>query len=116
MLAGCSSGVYIPRRDTSSWRNATVGGRLFPGIHHRARFTVREEGGRVAVALESTDGVTRVAVEGAVTDALPAGSVFGSLAAASAFFEDARRFATPPRQQRAGAPIGMPPASPESQI
>src|SRR4051812_3878025 len=26
-------GVFIPRRDTSSWPNTLVGGRLFPGIH-----------------------------------------------------------------------------------
>lgn len=28
--------VYIPRRDTNSFFNTLVGGRLFPGIHHRA--------------------------------------------------------------------------------
>lgn len=80
-------GVYIPRRDTSSWANAVVGGRLFPGVHHRARFTVRESAGHVAVALVSRDGVTRVEVEGREGGALPADSVFGSLSAASAFFE-----------------------------
>ena len=80
-------GVYIPRRDTSAWLNAAIGGRLFPGVHHRARFTVREDAGCIAVALESADGVTRVAVEGAATDALPPGSVFGSLGEASTFFE-----------------------------
>jgi hypothetical protein len=81
-------GVYIPRRDTSAWLNAAVGGRLFPGIHHRAHFTVQEDAGRIAVALESADGVTQVAVEGTVTTALPPGSIFRSLAEASAFFEE----------------------------
>jgi len=80
-------GVYIPRRDTSSRVNAAVGGRLFPGVHHRACFTVHESADRVAVSLVSDDGRTRVAVEGRVSAALPADSVFGSLPAASAFFE-----------------------------
>ena len=31
-------GVYIPRRDTSSLLNAFAGGRIFPGVHHRAKF------------------------------------------------------------------------------
>lgn len=80
-------GVYIPRRDTSSWTNAIVGGRLFPGAHHRADFRVRDSAGCVAVSLVSRDGATRVEVEGREGDDLPHDSVFGSLAAASAFFE-----------------------------
>ena len=60
------TGVYIPRRDTSAWLNAVAGGRVFPGEHHRARFDVRQSADRVAVALESEDGATRVAVEGRV--------------------------------------------------
>jgi len=41
--AGCTrEGVYIPRRDTNSRLNYAAGGRLFPGVHHLARFTVRE--------------------------------------------------------------------------
>jgi hypothetical protein len=38
-------GVYIPRRDSSSRLNALAGGRVFVGVHHRARFDVRELGG-----------------------------------------------------------------------
>lgn len=80
-------GVYIPRRDTSSRVSAFLGGRLFPGVHHRARFSVRDTADHVAVSLVSQDGCTRVGVEGCVGDSLQSGSVFGSLAAASAFFE-----------------------------
>ena len=36
-------GVYVPRRDTSSWVNILVGGRLFPGVGqngaHRVAFS-----------------------------------------------------------------------------
>lgn len=80
-------GVYIPRRDTSSGVTALVGGRLFPGVHHRARFTVAEAADRIAVSLVSEDGDTRVEIAGRATEAWQPGSVFPSLAAASAFFE-----------------------------
>jgi len=36
------TGVYVPRRDTSSLLNSFVGGRIFSGIQHHARFDVRE--------------------------------------------------------------------------
>ena len=80
-------GVYVRRRDTSSWLNALAGGRVFPGIHSHARFTVQESGTHFEVALRSDDGVTNLSVVGDVTDRLPAGSAFGSLAEASAFFQ-----------------------------
>ena len=79
-------GVYIPRRDTSSRLNTLVGGRLFPGRHHHARFDVMEREGVFSVRMESGDG-GRVFVEGKVSAALPAGSIFGRVETASAFFE-----------------------------
>jgi hypothetical protein len=36
------TGVFIPRRDSSSRLNALVSGRVFPGVHHHARFHVSE--------------------------------------------------------------------------
>ena len=81
------TGVYVPRRDTTSRVNTLLGGRLFPGVHHHASFDVDESGDRYVVAMESADDETRVEVAGTPTDALPAGSVFPSLDAASGFFE-----------------------------
>ena len=80
-------GVYIPRRDTDSRLNSWAGGTLFPGLHHRARFTVAESGDDVSVAVRSVDGDTRVRVDGTAADRLPDGSVFASPAEASEFFE-----------------------------
>jgi hypothetical protein len=80
-------GVFIPRRDTNSRLNTLLGGRLFPGVHHLAQFTVLEEADRFRVALQSADAQTRVEVSGQVTTSLPANSVFGSIADASTFFE-----------------------------
>jgi hypothetical protein len=81
-------GVYVRRRDTSSRLNAWAGGRLFPGIHCHARFTVEETADRYHVALRSNDGVTSMSVRGRRAEGLPASSIFGSLQEASAFFQE----------------------------
>jgi hypothetical protein len=83
---GPHEGVYIPRRDTNRRVNTVLGGRVFPGIHQHARFSVTETGPYYRVGLDSDDGVTHVLVAGRIAPALPAGSIFPSLAAASAFF------------------------------
>lgn len=80
-------GVYIPRRDTSSRLNTLLGGRFFPGEHHRARFRVQEGGGRYSVVIDADDGAMHAAVVGQVAERLPSTSIFRSLDEASAFFE-----------------------------
>lgn len=80
-------GVYIPRRDSDSRFNTFVGGRVFPGQHRHAAFTVSESDDHFDVALRSDDDCTRVAVSGRIARSLPSGSVFPSLDEASAFFQ-----------------------------
>ena len=80
-------GVFIPRRDTSSRLNTLVGGSLFPGEHHHARFRVEERDDHYRVVLDSDDRRTHLAVEGRLAPELPKTSVFESLPEASAFFE-----------------------------
>lgn len=80
------TGVYIPRRETSSRLNALLGGRLFPGVHHLARFRRHERSNRYRVELTSRDAKTRLLVEGRETADWPGDSVFPSLEAASEFF------------------------------
>src|SRR6185436_13616334 len=65
-------GVFIPRRDTSSRLNTLAGGRLFPGVHHHARFQVSEGDGQYSVRLDSDDGDTRLRVAARVADEWPA--------------------------------------------
>jgi hypothetical protein len=84
---GIQRGVYIPRRDSNSLVNVVVGGRAFPGVHHRAQFEVVETHQRVRVAFRSLDGSAHVTAEVVVTDRLPASRLFSSVADASAFFE-----------------------------
>ncbi|MCC7076013.1 MAG: DUF2071 domain-containing protein [Acidimicrobiia bacterium] len=80
-------GAYMPRRDTSSRLTAAIGGRLFPGVHRLASFAVDEGGGRFDVEMRSRDGTTRVHLIAHTTGQVRAGSVFGSIRAATEFFE-----------------------------
>lgn len=86
---GVCEGVYIMRRHTSSPLTALAGGRLFPGIHRRARFQVREWADGLSLAVRSGDGRIRIAVRASTAPALPRGSLFRSLGEASAFFQAA---------------------------
>ena len=80
-------GVFIPRRDTGSLLNLVAGGRVFPGEHHSARFSVVDIGGHIDFSMKSRDGLVAVRVVGEDADSLPASSCFDSLVEASAFFE-----------------------------
>lgn len=80
-------GVYINRRDTDSFINATVGGTLFPGEHHRAHFEIEETENEIDFAMKSNDRKVSVETKGKIADVLPATSGFSSLAEASNFFE-----------------------------
>ncbi len=80
-------GVFIPRRDTSSRLNTLIGGRLFPGEHHRAQFQISEQGGEYRVRMVSDDGLANLLVEGRVANSLPPTSIFETIEHASRFFE-----------------------------
>jgi hypothetical protein len=80
-------GVFIPRRDTNSEINHLMGGRIFPGEHNKAAFTVQESETEISFSMESRDGEVKVDLAGRISDALPNSSVFPSLSTASLFFE-----------------------------
>jgi len=79
-------GVFIPRRDTNSRLNRLAGGRLFPAVSHAADFQVWETESRFKLEMRSIDGASFVRVAARLTDAVPEGSVFSSVAEASEFF------------------------------
>ena len=79
-------GVYIPRRDTSSRLNALVGGRIFPGMHHRADFKVQESNGTFHIEFISDDG-TYLSIDANETDQWNTHSVFDDQDCASEFFK-----------------------------
>lgn len=84
---GPQSGVYIPRRDTDSWVNAAIGGRIYPGQHFRATFEVEETDDTFRVAYKARDGSSQVDVSVQLTDRLRGSQLFADLAEASSFFE-----------------------------
>ena len=80
-------GVFIPRRDTSSLLNHLAGGRLFPGEHHLADFTVTDDGTHVGMSVQARDRGMNLRVQAHESDGLPPSSCFGSLEESSHFFE-----------------------------
>jgi len=80
-------GVFISRRDTNSQINHLLGGRIFPGEHNQASFTVNESESEIRLAMESADDEVSVRVAGRIGLSLPRSSVFPSLTEASSFFE-----------------------------
>ena len=80
-------GVFISRRDTNSQLNHFLGGRIFPGEHHQASFSVAESGSEITFSMKSADAAVKVEIEGKIADELPSTSIFSSLAEASSFFE-----------------------------
>lgn len=79
-------GVFIPRRDTSSYFNSLVGGRIFPGRHFHARFDVKEENNHYHVAFKSSDGAT-ISIDADRVEDFDSNSIFQDIGNASAFFE-----------------------------
>ncbi|MCH2175317.1 MAG: DUF2071 domain-containing protein [Lentisphaeria bacterium] len=80
-------GVYIPRRDSNSRLNNLAGGRLFPGVHHFARFDIKEDQDSFEVKMQAKDGKVDIGFKGTVATTFPSDSCFSSLAEASDFFE-----------------------------
>jgi hypothetical protein len=79
-------GVYIPRRDTSSKLNTFLGGRFFPGVHHLAKFIVRETGNDYHVEFISSDQTT-ISIDAKEVAQFDTNSIFKTLENVSDFFE-----------------------------
>jgi len=86
-VTGWHEGVFIPRRDTDSLVNCLAGGRLFPGEHNRAKFSVDEDARQIALHMLSADGQIEIDVVGQQTDLFSTTSIFRTTAEASKFFQ-----------------------------
>ncbi|MGO8863294.1 MAG: DUF2071 domain-containing protein [Acidimicrobiales bacterium] len=82
---GTQVGVFIPRRDTNSRITALAGDKIFPGVHHLARFSVHEHGSDLRIGVESRDGTLGLSVVAHEATSL-GGGLFGALEDAVAFF------------------------------
>ena len=83
---GPVTGVYIPRRDTSSALAVLLGGRAFPGWQHRADFRVAEGAGTYRIEVSSHDRRVDITVAAHRAGSVAPESVFADLDEASAFF------------------------------
>ena len=79
-------GVYIPRRDTGSVVIHLLGGRVFPGRQGRARFDVRDGGGRIELSVRTPGGSADVRLRARGAADLPPSRLFDSVDDASRFF------------------------------
>ncbi|MCY7286938.1 MAG: hypothetical protein LH624_01460 [Cryobacterium sp.] len=80
-------GVFIPRRDSDSRLTWLLGGRVFPGVHHYARFFVHETDEVIHVGFRSQDGTAEVEGRAAIGPELSDSRLFADVAEASRFFE-----------------------------
>lgn len=79
-------GVFIPRRDTSLRLNTIVGGRIFPGKHHLAKFNVIESGENYHIDFTSSDD-TQISIDAMQAKTFDSNSIFETLENVSDFFE-----------------------------
>jgi hypothetical protein len=79
-------GVFIPRRDTSLRLNTIVGGKLFPGKHHLAKFNVIEENQNYHIDFTSSDK-TKISIDAKEAEQFNSGSIFETIENVSDFFE-----------------------------
>ncbi|MEO5641964.1 MAG: DUF2071 domain-containing protein [Bacteroidia bacterium] len=80
-------GVYIPRRDTNSLLNHWTGGRLFPGIHHLAKFDVDENVDEYKITIVSADE-NFISISAKQSGSFEHNSIFKNLETASEFYKN----------------------------
>ena len=80
-------GVFVPRRDTSLRFNTLIGGRLFPGKHHLAKFNVSESDNVYHIDFTSSDH-TKISIDATKAESFDTNSIFKTLENASEFFEN----------------------------
>lgn len=79
-------GVYIPRRDSNSFFNSMVGGRIFPGKHFHAKFDIVESNGNYKIGFKSSDNTT-ISIEAKKANTFNPDSIFETLHNVSKFME-----------------------------
>ncbi len=85
----------VLRNTTASRLNAFAGGRIYPGVHGRADFTVREEADAIRVAFATRDGEVEVDATVEPAAELHGSGLFADLAEASEFFRLGSRGLSP---------------------
>ncbi len=66
--------------------NCLAGGRVFPGLHHYAKFEVSETQDDFDIAVQSSDALVSMSIHAHRTNRFSTSSIFANLDEASAFF------------------------------
>jgi len=82
---GMRDGVFIWRRDTDQCLVTLLGGRLFPGVHQHATFSVAEQNG-ISIDVRTQDGTADVRLDASPQRGWDSNSVFSSFDEAVEFF------------------------------
>jgi hypothetical protein len=83
---GMQDGVFIWRRETDQCLVTLLGGRLFPGVHQRADFTIDDIGDRLSMNVRTEHGQADVCFEASQATGWEQGSVFPNFEDAVEFF------------------------------
>ena len=83
---GWHEGVFIWRRETDLALMTFLGGRLFPGVHHAARFQVRQQSDELEMNVQTRRNEADVLFRARLTEAWAPTASFASLAEAREFF------------------------------
>jgi len=84
---GMRDGVFIWRRETDLALVTLLGGRMFPGAHRCARFTVNEDAENLAMTVRTVDGQADVHFRGHHAPQWKPSALFGSFDEAQKFFQ-----------------------------
>lgn len=79
-------GVFILRRETDQRLVQMFGGRLFPGVHHEAKFRVRDDDNGLHMEVNGSDGESEISFSAGHAAEWPRTSVFAGLREASDFY------------------------------
>jgi hypothetical protein len=83
---GMSDGVFIWRRDTDQCLVSLLGGRLFPGVHQRAAFTIEDDDKDVSICVRTQDRLADVRFDASHETEWCSHSVFSTFDDAVTFF------------------------------
>jgi uncharacterized protein YqjF (DUF2071 family) len=79
-------GVFIWRRDTDAKLIGLLGGRVFPGVHHHARFEIAEDDKHLTMNVTSAEGKADVRFSAQLSEDWRPTPAFGTLQEVSDFF------------------------------
>jgi len=84
--SGMQDGVFIWRRETDQCVVSLLGGRLFPGVHHLANFTIEDSSDSLSIHVRTDDGQADCGFDASYTSEWQPGSIFSSFVDAAEFF------------------------------